>query len=30
LWHRLVAQRGWSDESFANWLGKLLVDELVK
>ncbi len=23
LWHRLVADRGWSDERFATWLGQL-------
>lgn len=30
LWHRLVAQRGWSDEHFADWLGELLVATLVQ
>lgn len=29
LWHRLVAQRGWTDEHFADWLGELLVATLV-
>jgi len=30
LWHRLVEQRGWSDERFADWLGELLVAALVQ
>jgi AcrR family transcriptional regulator len=30
LWHRLVAQQGWSDERFAAWLGKLWISALVK
>jgi AcrR family transcriptional regulator len=30
LWHRLVAERGWSDERFAEWLGTLWVSQLVK
>ena len=30
LWHRLVGERGWTDESFANWLGEVLVAALVK
>lgn len=30
LWHRLVAQRGWSDERFAERLGTLWVSQLVK
>lgn len=29
LWHRLVQQRGWSDERYAAWLGRLLVSLLV-
>jgi AcrR family transcriptional regulator len=29
LWHRLVAQRGWSDERFAAWLGRLWISTLV-
>jgi hypothetical protein len=29
LWHRLVAERGWSDERFAAWLGQLWVSTLV-
>lgn len=30
LWHRLVQQRGWSDERFAEWLGGVWVDRLVQ
>ena len=30
LWHRLVAERGWSDERFAEWLGNLWMSQLVK
>lgn len=29
LWHRLVVERGWSDERFAVWLGELWVAMLV-
>lgn len=29
LWHRLVEQRGWSDQRYAAWLGRLWVDLLV-
>jgi hypothetical protein len=29
LWHRLVGERGWSNERFAAWLGQLWVDRLV-
>jgi AcrR family transcriptional regulator len=29
-WHRLVAERGWSDERFAAWLGKLWISALVR
>ena len=29
LWHRLVAQQGWSDERFATWLGQLWISALV-
>ena len=29
LWHRLVAERGWSDERFAAWLGRLWTSALV-
>jgi AcrR family transcriptional regulator len=30
LWHRLVNERGWTDERFAEWLGELWVDRLVR
>jgi len=30
LWHWLVAERGWSDERFAEWLGNLWMSQLVK
>lgn len=30
LWHRLVKERGWSNERFAEWLGHVWVDRLVK
>jgi AcrR family transcriptional regulator len=30
LWHRLVAERGWSDERFAAWLGQLWISALVR
>jgi hypothetical protein len=30
LWHRLVVQRGWSQERFAEWLGRLWVSLLVE
>jgi AcrR family transcriptional regulator len=29
-WHRLVAERGWSDERFAAWLGKLWTLAMVR
>jgi AcrR family transcriptional regulator len=29
LWHRLVNERGWSNERFAEWLGRIWVDRLV-
>ena len=29
-WHRLVAERGWSDERFAVWLGKLWTSAMVR
>jgi AcrR family transcriptional regulator len=29
LWHQLVAERGWSDERFAAWLGQLWISALV-
>jgi AcrR family transcriptional regulator len=28
-WHRLVAERSWSDERFAAWLGQLWISTLV-
>jgi len=30
LWHRLVNERGWSNERFAEWLGQMWVRILVK
>ena len=30
LWHRLVQERGWSNERFAKWLGQVWVERLVK
>ena len=30
LWQRLVAERGWSDERFAAWLGRLWTSALVQ
>jgi len=30
LWHRLVQQRGWSDEQFATWLGGLWIAAFVR
>jgi AcrR family transcriptional regulator len=30
LWHRLVAQRGWTDERFAAWLALSWISSLVK
>jgi AcrR family transcriptional regulator len=30
LWHRLVVERGWSDERFADWLGRTWVAMLVR
>jgi AcrR family transcriptional regulator len=30
LWHRLVQERGWSNERFAEWLGRVWVDLLVQ
>ena len=29
LWHQLVAERGWSEERFAAWLGQLWISTLV-
>jgi hypothetical protein len=30
LWHRLVHERGWTNEQFAEWLGRLWVAMLVR
>ena len=30
LWHRLVNERGWTNERFADWLGRMWVRTLVK
>ena len=30
MWHQLVVERGWSDEDFAEWLGRAWVAALVK
>jgi AcrR family transcriptional regulator len=30
LWHRLVNERGWTNHHFAEWLGRVWVDSLVK
>ena len=30
LWHQLVVERGWSDERYAEWLGRVWVATLVK
>jgi AcrR family transcriptional regulator len=30
LWQRLVAERGWTDQRFASWLGRLWTSQLVK
>ena len=30
LWHRLVHERGWTNERFAEWLGRVWIDRLVK
>lgn len=29
LWHRLVEERGWSNDRFAGWLGRVWADRLV-
>ena len=29
LWHRLVNERGWDNDRFADWLGRTWVDRLV-
>jgi hypothetical protein len=30
LWHRLVNERGWTNERFADWLGRMWVHVLVR
>lgn len=30
LWRRLVVERGWSDERYADWLGSLWIAQLVR
>lgn len=30
LWHRLVNERGWSNERYAEWLGRVWVERLVQ
>ena len=30
LWHRLVVERGWTDEEFADWVGRMWVAALVR
>lgn len=30
LWHRLVAESGWSDDRFAAWLGRMWISLLVE
>lgn len=30
LWHRLVNERGWTNDRFADWLGRMWVDLLVR
>jgi AcrR family transcriptional regulator len=30
LWHRLVHERGWTNERYAEWLGAVWVDRLVQ
>jgi hypothetical protein len=29
LWHQLVVERGWTDERYADWLGRMWVRMLV-
>ncbi len=29
LWHRLVVERGWTDDRYATWLGRMWVSTLV-
>ena len=30
LWQRMVSERGWSDEAFAAWLGRVWVTTMVR
>ncbi len=30
LWHHLVTERGWTNERFAEWLGRMWVSLLVR
>jgi AcrR family transcriptional regulator len=30
LWHRLVNERGWSNERFADWLGTMWINALIQ
>jgi AcrR family transcriptional regulator len=30
LWHRLVEVRGWTDEQYADWLGRMWIATLVR
>jgi AcrR family transcriptional regulator len=30
LWHRLVTQRGWTNERYSTWLGRMWVAQLVR
>jgi hypothetical protein len=29
LWHRLVSERGWSDDEYADWLARIWIAMLV-
>jgi hypothetical protein len=29
LWHDLVVERGWTDERFAAWLGRIWIAQLI-
>jgi hypothetical protein len=29
LWHRLVVERGWTDDRYATWLGRMWASTLV-
>jgi hypothetical protein len=30
LWHQFVVERGWSDDRYADWLGRVWVATLVR